>query len=245
MPLSKLAEAMGYGFHQTFTSLVPLFEPGMRIQAMLSQSAIEDAELLGLEMIQSGDNATLAIDAEVWQLADLARRTPAVRAILERGANADALEALRGDPAASTFVAEFDALIARHPSRSIGWEMVLPTWRERPETALALVAAQLASARAATRRSRRTERRPPQRGDERVLAKLRPEKGTELKDLLASLDGYIRIREGRAYWQMVLMGESRGVALRHGERLVAAGALDRGEDVFLFEPHEIEADSAP
>ena len=74
-----------YGLHQTFTSLALLFIPNLRLTAMLTEHMGDDVELPAFELTQGGDNATQAIDEEIWELAELARDTPAVREDLERG----------------------------------------------------------------------------------------------------------------------------------------------------------------
>jgi hypothetical protein len=125
-PLIEIAELWAYGFHQTFTSLALLFEASMRLRASLTDAAGEDGALLALEVTQGAENASQAIDAEIWQLAELVREAPDIRRALEAAADASVLASLRSDPAAATFVAAFDALIGRHGSRSLGWERSRP-----------------------------------------------------------------------------------------------------------------------
>ena len=120
-------------------------EANLRLNGLLAESAGTDAALIALEVTQGGDNASQAIDGEIGELARLARETPAVARLLASGATDEALESLRREPSAAAFVAAFDALIERHGSRSEGWELVLPTWRERPTMPLSLICAQLES----------------------------------------------------------------------------------------------------
>src|SRR5207249_469373 len=84
------------------------------------------------------------IDGEIGELAELARKTPTVKRILQADPD-EALDALRLESQAAAFVAAFDALIERHGSRSQGWDIALPTWHERPDAPLSLVRAQLES----------------------------------------------------------------------------------------------------
>lgn len=240
MSLLDVAELWAYGFHQTFTSLALLFEPGMRLQALLADAGIDDVAMTALELTQGADNATQAIDAEIWELSEIARRTPAVTRTLAGRTDADALDALRDEAGAREFVAGFDRVIERHGSRAQGWELTQPTWRERPEAVLALVRARLASGGptpaevAAASDARRVA------ATERVNAKLPPEKREQFAKDLARLEGATRIREDRAYWQMTLVGEVRTLLLRRGARLAQRGAIDRGEDVLFLEPDDIE-----
>ena len=243
-PLRSLAEVWGYGWHQTFTSIAPLFEPAMRLTALLAESMGDDAALLAHEVTQGGDNASQAIDAEIHDLAALARRTPAVRRLLAPDAHGELLDALGDEPAAAAFVTAFDALLDRHGSRSQGWDIALPTWRESPEAPLALIRAQIESegvshaeltARSATRRQQATEE---------ALARIPESRQAEFRQIVAELDGYVSVREGRAYWQMVITGEMRGLLLRRGARLVEAGRIDRADDVLFIVPEDFEGTGA-
>ena len=238
--LRTAAETLFYGFHQTFTCLGLLFIPRMRLGALLKENDVAEPDLTALELTQGGENATQRIDEEIWRLAELARATPAVSRLLQ-AAGDGALAALRAAPEAATLVAAFDALIARHGSRSQGWTLSVPTWRERPEAALALVRAQVASERVSPDelRARTAERRIA--ATERVLAALPAERHEEFRSLLAELDGYVPIREGRAYWQLVIAGETRALTLRVGERLVREGRLGAAEDVCFLTPEDWDA----
>ena len=243
-PMTEIAERWAYGFHQTFTSLSLMFEAGMRLMAMLAEGGDGDGSLESQEIAQGGENATLAINREIWELAELARRTPVVSASLAREGGADALTSLREIPEAQPFVAAFDALIARHGSRSQGWELTQPTWRERPEAALSLVRAQMLSPGASPEDVAKASEQRRREARERALARLPAEKHAEFAELIAQAEGYVQIREGRAYWQMVLSGEVRGALLRSGARLVSSARIDRADDVFFLEPADFEQDAS-
>ena len=68
---------------------------------------------------------------------------------------------------------------------------------------------------------------------ERVLALLPPEKHDEFRSIVKDLEGYVSIREGRAYWQLVISGDMRGFLLRIGEDLLRNGRIDRADDIFF------------
>jgi pyruvate,water dikinase len=241
--LRSAAELWGYGFHQTFTSIVLLIEASIRLTVLLAESVGADAELMAYEVTQGGENTSQAIDREIWELAELARQTPAVKHLLQSGAQGEVLDALRREADASAFVASFDALIERHGSRSQGWDLALPTWRERPEGPLSLVRAQLESegvtpaeltARSAAGRRAATEG---------ALARLPESKHEEFTRIVAELDGYVAVREGRAYWQMVLSGEVRGLLLRKGAGLVQSRRIDRADDILFLVPEDFEGNA--
>lgn len=241
--LRAAADLWFYGFHQTFTCLSLLFIPGMRMRALLTEFVGEDAELLGFEVTQGGDNATQAIDAEIWELAEMARATPVVASIIE--ANGDgALDALRRDQAATAFVAAFDVLIARHGRRSQAWMLTGETWGERPDAALALIRAQLGADAVSPDELRERTARRRLESTERVLAALPPEKHEEFRGIVNDLEGYVNVREGRAYWQLVISGEVRGLLLRTGAELVRNGRIDDAADILYLTPDDLDAAGA-
>lgn len=239
--LAAAAELWFYGFHQTFTCLPLIGVPNMRLTALL-QEFVDDAELTSFEVTQGDENATQAIDGEIWQLAELARETPAVLRILESDGD-DITAALRREPAARTFVEAFDALIARHARRSQGWTLMEETWGERPEAALALVRAEVGAEHVSPDELRERTARRRQEATERALAALPADKHDEFRGIVRALDGYVNIREGRAYWQMTICGSLRGLLLRLGAELVRAGRIDRAEDVMFMTPEQFEADA--
>lgn len=238
--LQSVAESASYAFHQTFTSLTSLFIPHLRLTTLLAEVVGDDATLMAYEVTQGGENASQAIDGELWALADIARRTPAIATLLRSAAPDDALAALRAEPQAAEFVGAFDELMARHGARSQGWEFTLPTWRERPAAPLGLIRAQLEPT--ATSLAELRERSAAARRDAttRALSLLPKKKHAEFNEIVAELDGYVAVREGRAYWQMVLVGELRSLLLRRGAALVRAGRIDRDDDMLFLLPGDIE-----
>jgi pyruvate,water dikinase len=241
--LAAAAETWFYGLHQTFTCLALLFLPNMRLGAVLTELVGDDAELTGFELTQGGENATQAIDEEIWRLAELARATPAIATILASGRD-DALAALRAEPAATQFVTQFDDLIKRHGRRSQGWTLTAKTWSEFPQAALALVRSQVAAERVSPDEWRERTAAHRREATERVLSALPPERHDEFREIIGSLDGYVNVREGRAYWQLVSCGAMRGVVLRTGTELVRQGRIEDAEDILFLTPEEY-ADGTP
>lgn len=239
----QVAELWFYGFYQTFTSLPMHGLATLQLTMMLQEAFGEEAGLLAFEVMQGGENATQDIDREIWELAELARSTPAVAAII-RDTEMGAMEKLRNEPAARSFMSAFDALINRHSRRSQGWMILEKTWGEYPEGALALVRAQLGADAVSPDELREITARRRKESTERVLAALPAEKHAEFRGIVDSLDGYVFVREGRAYWQLVICGQMRHFLLRVGADLVAKGRLDTAEDIFFLTPEQIADTSA-
>jgi pyruvate,water dikinase len=240
--LVALAEAWGYGFHQTFTSASLLTVANIQLTALLAEYAGSDATLLSFEVTQGGENASQAIDGEIWRLSELAHSSPVVTEILV-AEHDDAIKVLRGEPGATEFLGAFDALIDRHGGRSQGWNLRAETWDERPEAALALVRAQLDAActtpaeRAARTAARRLE------ATERALAVLPQERHKQFCALVDQLEGYVTIREGRAYWQMMVTGAVRHMLMRLGTELVAQARMDEPQDILFVGQGDLTEES--
>jgi len=241
--IRDVAETLFYGFHQTFTCLSLLFLPSMQLDAMLKEYGVEDAELTSYELTQGDENATQDVDAEIWSLAELARSIPSVASALGPGGHAS-LDELRRDPPAAPFVREFDALIERHARRSQGWMLTLETWGERPEAALALVRAQIAAEHTSPDELRERSAAARKRAMDRALAAIPAERHDEFRRILARLERYVNVREGRAYWQLVIVGTMRGYLLRVGDQLVKDGRIDRADDVYFLTPDDFLGDAS-
>jgi pyruvate,water dikinase len=122
----------------------------------------------------------------------------------------------------------------------VSWDYRDPTWRERPEAALLLIRAQLVSPGTSPRElAARSEERRNEATD-RVLTRLPARKHDEFRRIVRELEGYVTVREDRAYWQMVLTGEVRLLALRIGDELVRTGRVERVDDVLFLTPDDYE-----
>jgi pyruvate,water dikinase len=237
-PVARVVELEGYGRALTFVG-GHQYEM-LALVAFLAEE-LGEGEIRTLALTPGYPNATLAVDQALWELAALARRVPAVeRAILD--APPGRILAMLRAIDAGGFLDAFDGLLARYGWRAEGWDLVCPTWRERPETPLALVrrvlaedatAPEEATRAAAERREALVAETEAQLRDEATRARFR--------ELLTPLAGYVAIREDRALWQLILSGSLRGALLRRGERLVRDGQIDTAEDVFFLLPDEIDA----
>jgi pyruvate,water dikinase len=113
------------------------------------------------------------------------------------------------------------------------------TWAERPEAALALVRAQVNADRVSPDDLRARTAAIRQAATDRVLAAIPPEQHGEFLAVVKQLDGYVNIREGRAYWQLIISGAMRGLLLRIGADLVKSNRIDGATDIFFLTPDDI------
>ncbi len=242
VPLSAVAATYGYGMALTFTSIIPIFATAMPLRLLLEQHFGPEGALLADEATQGGINASQAVDAQLVTLGALARSLPEVRRILANEDGSVRLAALRSEPTAQSFLAQFDALIAEHASRSFGWELLLPTWGEDPAAVLAMVAAHVRAEPSGGVAESSTALRDAARA--RVNARLTGSDRAQFDQLVHVLEGLVPIREDRAYWQMRLAGSVRLLLLERGSALVEAGRIERPDDIFHLAPDEFENGTA-
>lgn len=237
--LREIAEVAEYGFLQTLLSGTSL-TGRIGIQALLAPAYGAEAELKTFELMQGGSNATLDVDQEVWGLAERVRRSEALRQLFEKMEGEELLAALQSEPDGESFMIAFRALIERHASRAQGWSAMDRTWGERPEAALGLIRSQVLHETPAPAAAMAASKRHSEATLAEVEARVDPAIHGPLRGLVAQMEHYVEIREGRAYWQMVNRGRLREALLRQGERLVRAGAIDHAEAVFFLLPGEVE-----
>jgi phosphohistidine swiveling domain-containing protein len=256
--LAFLAETWAYGINQTQVS----FEVIHAAQVALAQFCVSfagqgpgqtagaasvtpnvtiEAGRLSLELTAGTANLTIAADQALWELAEQVRANPvlveAVAGCTDRGDLA-ALASLPGGP---DFLAAFEAFLQRWGNRAQSWELLAPTWRERPATPLLLLRRFLTDCPPSPRAVMQASAADRDALVQATEARLANDSGRErFRALLAAASAYVTVREDRACWQLHMYGALRGAMLRRGEALVAEGRLDSAEDVLFLLPEELE-----
>jgi pyruvate,water dikinase len=62
----------------------------------------------------------------------------------------------------------------------------------------------------------------------------------EFHGVIRDLERYVGVREGRAYWQMTLTGETRRLLLRRGAAIAQAGQIAAADDILFLTPDDLE-----
>ncbi len=243
-PLTSLAEIYGYGMRLTHVAgSHSLFAPVIHKFVAFGNEIGVDGERLVADMTQGYENATFASNATLWELADAAGRSPAVRETLLKTDPAHAWDAIRALQDGQEFVGAFEAYLEQFGCRSGSWGLSYPTWREDPASPLRLVRRILETRPAAPAEAlwEGAKRRAAVMRD--VEARLGSDAAriARFRKLAEPLAYYIPIREARAYWQLVVTGVMRTVLLRRGRLLAERGALAKPDEIFYLEPKEIEA----
>jgi pyruvate,water dikinase len=213
------------------------------LRRMVTRWADEPPESAG--RLLSGLSGLVEVDcaAALWDLAEAARRVPSVRGALEAHPEV-ALEALRGDPSAASWLEGFAGFLARFGHRGIEEvELARPRWREQPAYPLTVIANYLGSspeaAPGAVEARCRAER---QAIEARIGRRLRfhPFRRWAFRTTLDIVRKSGPAGENTKSAIVRLLMLQRRAALELGRRLVADGRLDRADDVFFLLFEELE-----
>jgi len=84
-------------------------------------------------------NVTMETNKRIWNLAQIAKATPAVGRVLRENDGREAMPRLAGDPQAQAFVAELDRFLREYGHREIRMDILYPTWGEDPAPVLSFI----------------------------------------------------------------------------------------------------------
>ena len=120
----------------------------------------------------------------------------------------------------------------------------VPTWVEDPRTPLKMIAAYLRDPTRSPGASlvRATELR--ETAERAFATRLDPEKRAQLQAMLDVARPHVMMSEGRARWQLTIVGSMRVPVLALGQKLQAAGALDQPNDAFYLTSAELSEAAA-
>ena len=238
-----MIDEMSRAWALTMLQIAVMFGPAMGLMGFLAQELGGDPSLAALELTQGFPHATLDADQELWELAQMAKGSAELRAAFSEASGSEALRrAIESHP---EFKQRFDRFMAVYGARAQDWALSAPTFQERPEIPLGMIAAFLRSDAPAPDEAirRGAERRETAITD--IEARIDdPAKKQQLRAMAAQVADQVPIQEGRAYWQLIAWGHCRTALLRIGARLVREGRIETPEDVLFLRLEEIEAPGA-
>jgi phosphohistidine swiveling domain-containing protein len=246
-PLSDLADVASYGLHQTQVALIQPHAAALQLTSFCKEAFGAEIEPAANELTRGSANATLDADQSLWEVAQVARREPAVRDAFLDTQSPPSLAAIAAVPGGAAFCEAFACYLDRFGGRAQGWDLLSPTWQERPEAALRLVSQALrfdvpspenALQKGACRRDAQVQEFEQRFGSDHAAR-------SRFRALLAETASYVAIREDRAFWQLTIGGRLRRALLRRAEPLLDAGLIGEAEDIFFLLPDEIEAGVEP
>lgn len=226
----------------TFLSIFSVFPYLNPLIQFCNQEFGREGEMIVGQLTAGYRHATVDADEELWQLAQLAKRSPDVAAVL-RDEAAPWPQRLRKLEEQGEFWQAFSDFLAKYGDRGEHWQVASPTWQEQPETPLAIIGGYLRSNASSPLGAVEAAAGRREALLKELDGRLTPEKAAQLRALLANASFYAPLREDRAYWQLLASGRARLALLRIGARLVREGRIGRDDDVLFLTADEIEGGS--
>ena len=224
-------------FRLTMTPVFAFMGPTFELVGFAEKELGEDGGQLVGTLLQASQNATAAAGAGLDVVADAARKSPEVAEALKKG-RYDDLESAKGG---SEFLAKLRGYLDEFGWRAESWGLPhVPTWAEEPQTALMLIGRYLSDDKLtpAAARKRSLEQRDAAMSE--VESRLSGERLAEFKRRLEACAGHVPISEGRARWQLTIVGSVRVPAIALGRKLVDASVIAEPNDVFFLSIAELK-----
>jgi len=232
---------MGEAFFPTLMLFGGYMVPSARLIAFCERELGSDGARLAATVLQGFDNETRAAGARLAAMAEYALAYPEVAACLLDG-RYDSIATTSGGPG---LVQLLSAFLADYGWRASSfWSQHERTWAEAPDEVLDLVARYVREPSLSPTNS--IERAVRQREETVCLVEGQLDAGKlpEFRSLLAAAQGHVPISEGRARWQLTLVGSCRVPIVALGRKLVATGAIADANDIFYLTPAELAAAAA-
>ncbi len=224
-------------FRYTMTPVFAFMGPTFALVDFAERELGADGSQLLATLLQGAENSTAAAGEGLDELAQTAASLPEVAKALRDGRR-DNLEPVSGG---KDFLAQLQRYLDEYGWRAESWGLPhIPTWAEDHSVPLMLISRYLAdenlSQAAAIQRSR-DQRDEAMR---EVESRLSGDKLAEFRDRLAACAGHVSISEGRARWQLTIIGSFRVPALALGRKLVEAGVVGEPNDAFFLSVEELK-----
>ncbi|MFN0147944.1 MAG: PEP-utilizing enzyme [Dehalococcoidia bacterium] len=234
--LPALLTDMGKIFEYTMIVVFPFMGPTLALVEFAEQALGPDGPMLVASLLQAETNETAAAGAALNDLVDLAASLPDVASAL-RDERFAALESVAGGP---QFLAAFRTYLENYGWRADDWGLVhVPTWAENPRTPLNMLAAYLRDRGRSPGASLKRAAELRAAAEREFATRLDAEKRAQLQGMLDVAKPHVMISEGRAFWQLTIVGSTRVPLLALGRKLQAAGALDDPNDLFYLDAAEL------
>jgi phosphohistidine swiveling domain-containing protein len=241
-PIAELTDTCFYAFTKTSIAGVVTNSASSRLSRFLVESFGPESGALTGELTQGYSNATVGASQALWEIAQIAARSPVLRGLVLTAELSITLDALAQVEGGTEFRSAFDGFMQSFGWRSEGWEAASPTWMEQPARPLGVIRRMIidetpspASARhgAARRRQKLADDLENRLGSD-------PAKRAKFRELLTQASSHVSIREDRALWQLIAFGSFRAALLRRGEKMVRKGSISETEDILYLLPEEID-----
>ena len=241
--LPALFAEAGEIYRYTMIVVFAFMGPTLAMVEFSEQALGPDGPLLVASLLQGFENETSAAGAGLDELTALAATLPEVSRALRDGR----VEDLAAVPGGAEFLAGLGAFLDEYGWRVDDWTLVhVPTWAENPSTPLRLIGSFLGRDARSPDASMGRSVAVREAAERKVRSRLSGETLAQLMGMLEVAKPHVAISEGRARWQLTIVGSLRVPIIALGRKLEAAGALDDPNDAFFLSTAELsEAAAAP
>jgi pyruvate,water dikinase len=198
-----------------------------------------DVERVVSELLEGQWSVSLNANAQLWDVAQMARTLPAVEQAIRVGEAETLVKRLHDTDGGAAVATAFEAWLERFGRRSGDYgELMEPTWKEDPTPVAIILRGYLDREDPRAAVSRAASRK--QAVVTEIMSLLPAARRDTFEKLVTGVEHYIPVKESRNS-VMCLSGASLRVpALAAGRKLVSLGAIDEVEDVFFLTFAEIE-----
>jgi len=235
--LPQVFEEVAAAFRYPTVVASALMEPGLMLAAFCDREIGSEGAVLAATLLQGFANASAAAGLGLGELAALAAATPELAQALREGRYHD----LASLPGGAEFLQRFEGFLQEYGWRAEEWCLIhLPTWAERPDTALMLVRRYLEDPSRSPLMSARRAAAQREEAATTIEARLPTEQRERFRDMLARASEHVPISEERALWQLLGIGSGRVPLLALGRKLTSAGVFPEPDDVFFLRLEELQ-----
>lgn len=225
-----------HAFGFTMKPITGFMGPTFGFVGFLESELGPEGPQLAATMLQGFENDTAAAGAGLSALSEEAAKHPAVADAIRRG-QFDGLETVDGGP---EFLSKFQSYLDEFGWRVDSWGIIeKPTWAENPRMPLMLIRHYINDPERSPRAS--IERSVAQREEavRQVESKIAADKVPAFRSMLSAAQAHVPVSEGRAHWQLTVIGSLRVPFLALGRKLADAGTLGTPDQVFYFTTEEL------
>ncbi|MGI8927340.1 MAG: PEP-utilizing enzyme [Tepidiformaceae bacterium] len=233
----ELFREAGEMYRCTMVVILPFMGPTLGLIEFSEQALGPDGPLLVSSMLQGYANETSAAGSGLGELTDLARTLPEVARALRDG-RFDELGTVAGG---TEFLERFEAFLRDYGWRVDDWALMHhPTWAENAPAPLKLIAAFLDGGEHSPGASIGRSAELRETAEQDVRSRLSGEVLEQLLGMVAVARPHVAMSEGRARWQLTIVGSLRVPVIALGRKLQAAGALADPNDAFFLDAVELK-----
>jgi pyruvate,water dikinase len=235
--LDKIVGETVDSFRYTMVVVYAFMGPTFQLVEFFEKKLGDDGPALMATLLQGTSNQSAGGAAGLAELARVAADAPQVASALRDG-RYDEIERVEGGAA---FMSKLRGYLDEYGWRVESWGLAhVPTWAEDPHTPLFLIARYLDDPSLSPDTAIQRSRLQHDDAMRELESRLSGDDLAELKTKLAACEGHVAISEGRAMWQLTIIGSLRVPVIALGRKLVESGALDDPNDVCFFDTEELK-----